>query len=293
MMSPERKITHLSIWVNVGLTGLKLAAGIFGRSQALIADAIHSLSDFATDIAVLIGLRFTAKPVDKDHAYGHGKYETIVAAIIGLALAYVGIRIAGSAIHRVFDALHGEELTMPSAFAFWAAVLSIAVKEWLYRATMKVARATSSSSLVANAWHHRSDAFSSIATAGGVGAAVFLGHDWLILDPIAALFVSIFLLKVAWQIIREQIGDLTDQNLAPSVCEEILAMARGIPGIAEPHNLRTRMVGRIPVIDMHIRLRADLPLREAHEIATALERALQLRFGKETIANLHLEPYSA
>ena len=292
MMAPERKVTHLSIWVNVGLTGLKLAAGIFGRSQALIADAIHSLSDFATDIAVLIGLRFTAKPVDKDHAYGHGKYETIVAAIIGLALAYVGIRIAGSALHRVFDALHGEELTMPSAFAFWAAVLSIAVKEWLYRATMKVARATGSSSLVANAWHHRSDAFSSIATAGGVGAAVFLGHDWLILDPIAALFVSIFLLKVAWRIIREQIGDLTDQNLAPSVCEEILAMARGIPGIAEPHNLRTRMVGRIPVIDMHIRLRADLPLREAHEIATALEQALRDRFGKETIANLHLEPYS-
>ena len=291
-MSPERKITHLSIWINIVLTGLKLAAGIFGRSQALIADAIHSLSDFATDIAVLIGLRFTAKPVDKDHAYGHGKYETLAAALIGMALAYVGIRIAWTAIHRVFDALHGEALVMPSAYAFWAAVLSIAVKEWLYRATMKVARATGSSSLVANAWHHRSDAFSSIATAGGVGAAVFLGHDWLILDPIAALFVSIFLLKVAWRIIREQIGDLTDQNLAPSVCEEILAMARGIPGIAEPHNLRTRMVGRIPVIDMHIRLRADLPLREAHEIATALERALRQRFGKETIANLHLEPYS-
>ena len=292
MMSPERKITHLSIWTNIVLTGLKLAAGIFGRSQALIADAIHSLSDFATDIAVLIGLRFTSKPKDKDHAYGHGKYETIVAAIIGMALAYVGIRIAGSAIHRVFDALHGEELIVPSAYAFWAAVLSIVVKEWLYRATMKVARATGSSSLVANAWHHRSDAFSSIATAGGVGAAAFLGHDWLILDPIAALFVSIFLLKIAWQIIREQIGDLTDQNLAPSVCEEILAMARRIPGIVEPHNLRTRMVGRIPVIDMHIRMRADLPLREAHDIATTLERALQQRFGKETIANLHLEPYS-
>ena len=293
MMSPERKITHLSIWVNVGLTGLKLAAGIFGRSQALIADAVHSLSDFATDIAVLIGLRFTAKPVDKDHAYGHGKYETIVAAIIGLALAYVGIRIAGSAIHRVFDALHGEELTMPSAFAFWAAVLSIAVKEWLYRATMKVARATGSSSLIANAWHHRSDAFSSVATAAGVGAAAFLGDDWLILDPIAALFVSVFLLKVAWRILREQLGDLTDQSLAPEVCAEILALARGIPGIEQPHNLRTRMVGRYPVIDLHVRLRADLPLREAHEIATSLEHALRDRFGKETIANLHLEPYSA
>ena len=291
-MSPERKITHLSIWVNIVLTGLKLAAGVFGRSQALIADAVHSLSDFATDIAVLIGLRFTAKPVDKDHAYGHGKYETIVAAIIGLALAYVGFRIAGTAIQRIFHAMHGDPLPLPSACAFWAAVLSIVVKEWLYRATMKVARATGSSSLVANAWHHRSDAFSSIATAAGVGAAVFLGDDWLILDPIAALFVSLFLLKVAWRIIREQIGDLTDQSLAPEVCEEILAMARAIPGISEPHNLRTRMVGRIPVIDMHIRLPATLPLREAHDLASALEHALRQRFGKETIANLHLEPYS-
>ena len=293
MMSPERKITHLSIWINIVLTGLKLAAGIFGRSQALIADAVHSLSDFATDIAVLVGLRFTSKPVDKDHAYGHGKYETIVAAIIGVALAYVGLRIAGSAIQRIFHATHGDPLTTPSTFAFWAAVVSIVVKEWLYRATMKVARATGNASLVANAWHHRSDAFSSIATAAGVGAAAFLGHDWLILDPIAALFVSIFLFKIAWQIVREQVGGLTDQSLAPELCEEILAMARGIPGITEPHNLRTRMVGRFPVIDLHIRLRADLPLREAHDLATALEKALQNRFGKETIANLHLEPYSS
>ncbi len=292
-MLPERKITLLSIWINVVLTGLKLAAGIFGRSQALIADAIHSLSDFATDVAVLIGLRFTSKPKDSDHAYGHGKYETIVAAVIGLALAYVGVRIAGTAIQRIFHAMHGDPLPMPSAFAFWAAVASIAVKEWLYRATMKVARATGSAALVANAWHHRSDAFSSIATAAGVGAAAFLGHDWLILDPIAALFVSVFLLKIAWRIVREQIGELTDQSLAPAVCEEILALARGIPGIEQPHNLRTRMVGRYPVIDLHVRLRADLPLREAHEIATSLEHALRDRFGKETIANLHLEPYSA
>ena len=291
-MTPERRITHLSIWVNVGLAGLKLAAGLFGRSQALIADAVHSLSDFATDVAGLIGLRFSSKPKDSDHAYGHGKYETIVAAVIGLALAFVGIRIAGSAIHRVFDAQRGHPIPSPSSFAFWAAVVSIAVKEWLYRATMKVARATGSSSLVANAWHHRSDAYSSIATAAGVGAAAFLGDDWLILDPIAALFVSVFLLKIAWRIVREQIGELTDQSLAPEVCAEILALARGIPGIEQPHNLRTRMVGRFPVIDLHVRLRADLPLRDAHAIATTLERALRDRFGKETIANLHLEPYS-
>ena len=290
-MVPERKITHLSIWINVVLTALKLAAGVFGRSQALIADAVHSLSDFATDIAVLVGLRLSSKPRDGDHTYGHGKYETLAAAVIGLALGYVALQIATSAIQRIFHASHGDPIPMPSVYAFWAAVLSIAVKEWLYHATMKVARATGSSSLVANAWHHRSDALSSIATAAGVGAAAFLGHDWLILDPIAALFVSIFLLRVAWRVLRQQLGDLTDQSLAPETCEEILALARGIPGIVAPHNLRTRMVGRIPVIDMHIRLKADLPLRDAHDVATALERALRQRFGKETIANLHLEPY--
>lgn len=291
-MSPERRVTHLSIWINVALTGLKLAAGIFGRSQALIADAIHSLSDFATDFAVLLGLRLSSKPRDHDHTYGHGKYETIAAAVIGLALGAVALQIASSAIHRVFDALRGQPIPTPSIFAFWAAILSIAVKEWLFHATMKVARTTGSAALTANAWHHRSDALSSIATAAGVGAASILGRDWLVLDPIAALFVSLFLLRVAWRILRQQLGDLTDQSLDPAVCEEILAMARGIPGIAQPHNLRTRMVGRNPVIDLHIRLPANLPLHEAHDIATALEQALRKRFGKETIANLHLEPYS-
>jgi cation diffusion facilitator family transporter len=291
-MNPERRVTHLSIWINIALAGLKLAAGLLGRSQALIADAVHSLSDFGTDFAVLLGLRLSRKPRDDDHAYGHGKYETLAAAVIGLALGAVALQIASSALHRVFDALRGEPIPTPSIYAFWAALLSIAVKEGLFHATMKVARATGSSALTANAWHHRSDALSSIATAAGVGAAAILGRDWLVLDPIAALFVSLFLLRVAWRILRQQVGDLTDQSLDPAVCEEILAMARGVPGIAQPHNLRTRMVGRNPVIDLHIRLPADLPLHEAHDIATALEQALQKRFGKETIANLHLEPYS-
>ena len=292
MASPERKITLVSIAVNIVLTVIKLAAGVLGRSQALLADAVHSLSDFATDIAVLIGLRFSSKPVDEDHAYGHGKYETIVAAIIGLALAYVAVQIATSAIGRIFGALHGKELPRPATYAFWVALASFGVKEWLFHATMRVARATGSSALVANAWHHRSDAFSALASSVGVGAAAFLGADWLILDPIAALFVSMFLLRVAWQIIRTQIGFLTDQSLAPEVCEEILALARATPGIMEPHNLRTRMVGPICVIDLHIQMRADLSLAAAHDIADAIEHTLRQRFGKETIANLHLEPYA-
>jgi len=291
-MTPERRITHLSIWINLGLAALKLAAGLLGRSQALVADAVHSLSDFATDFAVLVGLRLSSKPRDDDHAYGHGKYETIVAAIIGLALAGVALEIASLSIHRIFDALRGEPLPPPAVYAFWAALTSIVLKEALFRATMTVSRATGSPSLAANAWHHRSDALSSIATAAGVGAASLLGREWGILDPVAALFVSLFLLQVAWRILRRHVGELTDRSLEPAVCEEILAMARGIPGITEPHNLRTRMVGRNPVIDLHIRLPADMPLRRAHDIASTLENALRRRFGKETIANLHLEPYS-
>ena len=290
-MHAERRITVLSVWINVVLTLLKLAAGIFGRSQALVADAVHSLSDFATDFAVLVGLRLSSKPRDEDHSYGHGKFETLAAAVIGLALGFVALQIADSSIRRIFHASHGDPLPAPSVVAFWAAAASIVVKEWLYRATMKVARASRSASLEANAWHHRSDALSSVATAAGVGAAAFLGKDWLILDPIAALFVSLFLLRVAWRVLRNQLGELTDSSLDPALREEILQIARGIPGIVQPHNLRTRMVGRNPVIDLHVRMDANIPLHLAHDAASALEQALRQRFGKETIANLHLEPY--
>lgn len=291
-MTTERRVTHLSIWVNIALTALKFAAGLFGRSQALLADAVHSLSDFATDFAVLAGLRLSAKPRDKDHAYGHGKYETLTAAVIGLSLGAVALEIASAAIRRLFLAMQGRPIPEPALFAFWTALAAIVIKEGLYHVTIRAARASGSAALEANAWHHRSDALSSIATAGGVGAAAILGREWLILDPIAALFVSLFLLRVAWRILRQQMGGLTDRSLDPVLCEEILAMARGIPGITEPHNLRTRRVGRNPVIDLHIRLPADMPLHRAHDIASTLENALRRRFGKETIANLHLEPYS-
>jgi cation diffusion facilitator family transporter len=291
-MTPERRVTHLSIWTNVALAAVKLTVGIVGHSQALIADAVHSLSDFATDVAVLVGLRLSAKPRDDDHAYGHGKYETLVAAVIGLVLGAVALKIGSLAIQRIFAALRGSPIPPPALYAFWAALASIAVKEGLYHITMKVARTSGSPALVANAWHHRSDALSSIATAGGVGTAALLGNEWLILDPIAALFVSLFLLRVAWRILRQQMGELTDRSLEPEVCEEILVMARAIPGLVDPHNLRTRMVGRCPVIDLHIRLPANLPLQQAHDTADTLEQALRERFGKETIANLHLEPYS-
>lgn len=286
----EGRVTWLSVWVNTGLTALKFAAGIFGNSQALLADAIHSLSDFATDFAVLVGVKLARKPKDADHAYGHGKYETLAAALIGAALAVAAGKIGWDALQGIADAVRGEPPAPAAGFAFWAAVASAGAKEWLYHLTMRVAKATGSSALAANAWHHRSDAFSSVATAVGVGAGVFFGADWAVLDPVAALFVAVVLLRVGWRLVGEQLGSLTDQSLSPEACAEILAMARAVEGIEDPHNLRTRMVGRYPVIDLHVRMREDLPLKEAHEIATRLERALKARFGAESIATLHLEP---
>ncbi|NLB65483.1 MAG: cation transporter [Lentisphaerae bacterium] len=287
----ERRITHISIWINFGLSAAKIAGGLLGRSQALIADAVHSLSDAATDFGVLWGLRFSSKPCDDDHAYGHGKYETLVAAIIGLALGVVAVEIAHRAIVLIAATLRGNPLPPPALYVLWIALFSIALKEALYRVTMRVARTTGSPALRANAWHHRSDAFSSIATAIGVGAAALLGNRWVILDPVAALLVSAFLLRVAWSILRQQVGELTDSSLEPALCQEIIAMAQAIPEIQNPHDLRTRMVGRTPVIDLHIQLPADLPLHKAHTISTDLEKTLHHRFGKETIVNLHLEPY--
>ena len=289
--SAEERITGVSIAVNALLTAAKLAVGLWGKSAALIADAAHSLSDFATDFAVLAGVHFARKPQDEDHRYGHGKYETLATMAIGLVLAWGALEIGWHALGGILRAVAGKGAGPgPSPWVFWTAVVSVLAKGWLYHATMATARATGSPALVANAWHHRSDAWSSVAVAGGVGASVFFGEQWAVLDPVAALFVSVLLGRVAWQLLRDQLGALTDRSLAPSLCEEILEMARGVEGVSDPHKLRTRMVGRYPVIDLHIRLPADMPLERAHRIATELERRYLARFGAETLVTLHLEP---
>ncbi len=292
--SPEERITAVSIAANAALTGAKLAVGVWGKSAALVADAAHSLSDFATDFAVLAGVHFARKPQDEDHRYGHGKYETLATVAIALVLAWGTLGIGWHALKGILQAVLGEgPAEGPSAWVFWTAVVSVVAKGWLYRATMATARATGSPALVANAWHHRSDAWSSVAVAGGTGASVFFGRQWAVLDPVAALFVAVLLGRVAWQLLREQLGALTDRSLAPSLCDEILAMARGVEGVSDPHKLRTRMVGRYPVIDLHIRLPADMPLEQAHRVATELEHRYLARFGRETLVTLHLEPEKA
>lgn len=284
------KITTIGVVVNVVLLSAKFAAGFLGNSQAMIADAVHTLSDFATDIAVLAGIRFSRKPKDEDHAYGHGKYETVAAAVVGLVLLLVGLKIGWDAIHTIFDAVRGEALQKPAQVAFWAAIVSIISKEILYQKTVIVGRAIENDSVIANAWHHRSDALSSVGTALGIGAATFLGGQWTIMDPIAAIVVSFLLLKVSLDIVKEQVGGLTEQSLSAEVHREIEALALSFPDISYPHNLRTRSVGKTVVIDLHVRVNPEMRVAEAHAVVSELEQKLRLRFGDDTIANVHIEP---
>lgn len=283
-------ITYVGVVVNVILLTAKFAAGFLGNSQAMIADAVHTLSDFATDIAVLIGIRFSRKPKDDDHAYGHGKYETVAAAVVGLVLLLVGIKIGWDAIHTIFDAVRGEPIQRPAQIAFWAAIVSIISKEILYQKTVIVGRAIENDSVIANAWHHRSDAMSSVGTAIGIGAATFLGSEWTIMDPIAAIVVSFLLMKVSVEIVKDQIGSLTERSLSSEIHTEIEAMALSFPDISYPHNLRTRTVGKTVVIDLHVRVNPEMRVSEAHAVVSELEQKLRTRFGDDTIANVHIEP---
>lgn len=285
-----QRITITGIVVNIALMLVKFAAGFLGNSQAMIADAIHTLSDFATDLAVLIGIRYSKKPVDEDHAYGHGKYETVTATLIGIILFVVGIRIGWNAIHTIFDVLNGKTLARPSQVAFWAALLSVVLKEILFRKTLVVGRLTRNDAIVANAWHHRSDAMSSVGTAIGIGAATFLGNEWTIMDPVAAIVVSFLLMKVAFDIVKDQLGCLTERSLSRSVHEEITRLALSLPDVFYPHNLRTRAVGKTVVIDLHIRVNPDMKVSNAHAVATNLEDKLREHFGTDMIANIHIEP---
>lgn len=292
MMSPVN-ITWTSVLVNIALTGFKFATGFIGRSQAMVADAIHSLSDLVSDFAVLLGLRMAAKPQDDDHAYGHGKYEAISAAFIGLILLMVGLRIGWEAIASIAGAVQSPgSLPHPTMLAFVAALVSITVKEIMFQATMYTAKRTGHPSLVANAWHHRSDALSSVATAIGIGAAVFGGDRWLILDPLAAILVAALLLHMAWKIVSGQFAVLTDRAMSGEVESEIINMAVSIPHIRSTGHLRTRMVGTLAIINLHIHIDPpDMPVQEAHDVASLLERRLQRRFGKHTISTIHMEPY--
>ena len=268
----------------------KFIAGIVGHSAAMIADAVHSLSDFLTDIIVLLFVRISGKPQDKSHDYGHAKYETLAMTLIGVALLLVAVGIVYNGVVAIRFWATGGQLTAPGLLALWAALLSIAMKEGVYRYSMMKARQLNSQAVEANAWHHRSDALSSIGTAVGIGGAIFLGQRWAVLDPVASVIVGMFIAKVAIFLLRDGIGDLMEQSLPDEVENEILQLAASVSGVDEPHELRTRRIGNHYAIELHIMMDGDMSLREAHDKASEVEDLLRSRYGDETHVAVHVEP---
>ncbi len=285
------KVTIIGSVVNVLLLVLKFVAGVLGHSSAMVADAVHSLSDFLTDIMVLVFVKISSKPNDKKHEYGHGKFETLAMTIIGFVLVIVAVGIISKGVVKIDDFFEGQELEAPGMLALWAAVISIVSKDAVYRYSILKARKLQSQALEANAWHHRSDALSSIGTLVGVGGAICLGQKWVILDPIASVVVGVFIGKVAFELLRDGIGDLTDKALPESVEQEILNMVSGLDNVGNPHNLKTRRIGNHYAIELHVKMDGDISLREAHDKATEIENLLRSKYGKETHVAVHVEPF--
>lgn len=293
-MNPREKeiyrVTLVGTAVNAVLIVLKFVAGVMGRSSAMVADAVHSLSDFVTDIIVLVFVRISGKPRDKGHDYGHGKFETLATMIIGLILAGAGVGLFVSGLGLVIDSIHGRELPRPGWIALAVAVISILSKEALYRYTVIHGRRVNSPAVIANAWHHRSDAFSSLGTLVGIAGAMFLGEHWRVLDPLAAILVSFFIVKTGYDIVKPCVSELLEGSLPESTEREILDTVLSVNGIHDIHNLRTRRIGNAIAIDLHARMDGDITLREAHNLASQAERLLKSRFGETTYISIHMEP---
>ena len=284
------KVTLVGSAGNVALLTFKFIAGVMGHSSAMIADAVHSLSDFITDLIVLAFVHVSSKPQDVGHDYGHGKYETFATFIIGLALIAVAMGIIVSGCTKLIDWAGGKQLAAPGWLALAAAIISILVKEVLFRYTERRGKSLDSQALVANAWHHRSDALSSIATAVGIGGAVMLGNRWTVLDPLASIIVGAMLVKVSVSLLRASVGELTESSLSGEIEQEIEDIICSFPDVSEPHNLRTRRIGNHFAIEAHVRMDGNLPLTEAHDRATAIEHRIRERFGPLTHVTIHMEP---
>ena len=292
-MSREReifKVTLVGSAANVLLTLFKFVAGIVGHSAAMTADAVHSLSDLLTDAVVLLFVHISGKPEDCDHDYGHGKYETLATTLIGIALAAVAVGIGYKAVASLLFWYRGGTLVAPGMLALWAAVVSVLLKELVYQYTVRRGRKLNSPAVEANAWHHRSDALSSLGTLVGIGGAILLGDRWTVLDPLASLVVTLFILRVAWKLLKQGIDELLEASLPDEVERQILDIVTSFPDVHDPHHLRTRRIGSRYAIELHIRMDGTLPLSTAHARTCEIEQALKAHFGPTTHITLHVEP---
>ena len=284
------RITWIGSIVNFLLLIVKFLAGIIGRSAAMVADAVHSLSDFVTDIIVILFVRISGKPEDEGHDYGHGKYETLATAIIGIILFFVGVGILVNGTTSVIDTLNGKPLAPPSILALIVAGVSIITKEALYQYTVIKGEHLNSQALTANAWHHRSDAFSSIGTLAGIGGAICLGEKWRVLDPIAAIVVSLFIMKVSIKLLKPCVDELLERSLPAETENKILDIILSFSEVSSPHHLRTRRIGNNIAIEVHIRMDGNISLLDAHTLASKIEQRLKAEFGEKTHIGVHMEP---
>lgn len=288
-----KDIRSITIWgavVNIALTVAKIVAGVVGRSAAMIADGIHSLSDLLSDIVVLVFTHISSKGKDRDHSFGHGKFETLATLIVSVILVVVGAKLMSGGIKSIISVIKGNIIPKPGYIALIAAVLSIVSKEILYQVTVKVGKEVNSPVVVANAWHHRSDALSSIGALLGIGGAIILGDKWTVLDPIASCCISIAIIVIAVKMALPSLSELLETSLPEDIEAEIIRTASEIPGVRDIHDLKTRRNGISFIIDAHITVDPSISIVEAHDIATNVEDALQLKYGNETQINIHMEP---
>ncbi len=289
-LSIIRKVTLVGFWINAALVLLKLFFGYWGHSDALVADGYHSVSDFVTDFIVLFFIGIAYKRADKDHPYGHGKYETAATVLIGIILLIVAVFIGLKGIMNIIRAAEGIVLPKPDILTLIVTLISIFAKEFCYRYTIKYGKKINSSVVIANAWHHRSDSLSSIATLIGISFAIFLGPSWRILDPIAAVVVAVFIAVSAIKIAKPAIRELLEVSLPKEQLDEISKIVINIPGVKKFHNLRSRRNGHFYIVDLNIHVDPDITVRAAHEIANDVEDDLKKHFGRDMIIYVHIEP---
>ena len=295
MTNDERghTISTVTVWgavANLSLSAAKMVAGVVGKSSAMVADAVHSLSDLVSDIVVLVVVRVASKGKDKSHDYGHGKFETLATVVVSLLLLIVGARLMAGAIRSIKFVAGGGELKAPGMIALWAAIISIIVKELLYQWTARTGRKVGSQALMANAWHHRSDALSSVGSALGIGGAILLGGKWTILDPLVGAVISIVIIVVAVKMSVPAVNELTEASLPDDVEDKILDIIRSVPGIENVHDLRTRKSGPDIIVDVHIVVDPGMSVAAAHDITTEAEEAVRKEFGEGTQLSIHVEP---
>lgn len=285
------KVTIIGGIANAILVIFKFIAGIMANSAAMLADAVHSLSDFITDVIVLVFVKISNRPKDKSHDYGHGKFETLATLIIGVALLFVGVMIFYNGVIKIYENVWlGVRLESPGMLAFWAAIVSILIKEIVYQYTVRKGRRLNSQAVVANAWHHRSDALSSVGTALGIGGAIFLGEEWRILDPIAAVVVSMFIIGMAIKLFVRSLNELLEKSLPDEVENEIVAIAESFAMVKNVHDIRTRSIGSNIAVEMHVLMDGSLTLKATHDTTEAIEEKLREKFGGKTHIAIHVEP---